>query len=485
LTTRATQLLRPSSSILSLVFSKIHSPPAARIMPLAPLFSTNCGGDNNDATHTKDCGKTITPPIWMDTDVGFDDLVAIGCCSCPGEDNASTTSKSIVGISTVGGGLTPNPSDGVAILKGLFASSSSYGDVPIVSGRTNQKHSNRDDTDNDPSWLAKCRFQLKDFCASQNISIPSDSSTRENDEATSALRLSIQKHHDKGKMDLVCLGPLTNLAHWLDDETKPEWMASNIKSIWILGGNLPTTPDSRASSVEFNFGRDPKAVQRVLQQAATNLKGTTIYIVPQEVCDRQAFEVSFLKQQHQKDSMDHQKAASSIIDDWLSQSFPNPSSLLEIQQEESRSTNDVVALSSLLPSWMVKVTRTRSFSVYGDPICLYVRDQTYALEDSQSNTNTNRPKILWKEYYTQSNCGGHNDTKILAVEEDGRLVVRSPEDKDPSNNVGKHRQDRQGGSTIGTARIRIPHKVELGPVYMDWLAKSLLSSSLSLSREKE
>ena len=134
---------------------------------------------------------------------------------------------------------------------------------------------------------------------------------------------------------------------------------------------------------------------------------------------------------------------------------------------------------------MVKVTRTRSFSVYGDPICLYVRDQTYALEDSQSNTNTNRPKILWKEYYTQSNCGGHNDTKILAVEEDGRLVVRSPEDKDPSNNVGKHRQDRQGGSTIGTARIRIPHKVELGPVYMDWLAKSLLSSSLSLSREKE
>ena len=114
--------------------------------------------------------------------------------------------------------------------------------------------------------------------------------------------------------------------------------------------------------MEFNFGRDPKAVQRVLQQFATNLKGTTIYIVPQEVCDRQAFEESFLKQQQQGDSMDQQNAASSVIDDWLSQSFPRSSSLLETQEEESRAISDFAALSSLLPSWMVKIIQTNLLS---------------------------------------------------------------------------------------------------------------------------
>jgi hypothetical protein len=534
--------------------------------------STDVVGPSPTAKNSRNLG--IQRPLWIDTDVGFDDLVAIGCCcgamnkiidchdnvEAGANEGSATTEPSIVaGISTVGGGLTSDPSDGVAILRGLLpVASEGLGPIPIVAGRGRRTTRTTDSgqetpstqNNDDPSWLAKCREQMNEFCVSEGILLlPSKDDSRrtidgndtskqhsDDDEATAAVGSTTFEAGrndivNRDKMDLVCLGPLTNLAHWLEEI--PDFATKRLNSIWILGGNLPirrlsseSTHDDRncedgadeaVVEAEFNFARDPKAVRSVFHHAG--LQNATIHVVPQEVCDRRAFEESFqLQEQHlhrhppqeertiraQTEEECHSRirsSAANIIEDWLQSSQSRSQSQSQEESSGPQSSPNIqnaiggvetaadttATVSSLLPAWMVRLIRTRTFSVYGDPICIYVRDHT-GNSDSHCDSNSTkrndsgrRPRILWKDYYTSSSSPTKKN-EILTVDSDGRLMLHLDADKTAeANSIGmkelsspttQHDDIPPGGITV-----RVAHEVELGPVYIDWLTRSLLYSS--------
>ena len=579
--------LRPPSvvSIASTASTfQFHSALMTHPIESSVLFSTSIDGvgPSPTAKNSRNLGS-LRRPLWIDTDVGFDDLVAIECCR--GAANARAELSIMAGISTVGGGLTTDSSDGVAILRGLLpVASEGFGPIPIVAGRRRQtKHVTDSGQENiltqknndDPSWLAKCRAQMNEFCGSEGIFLlpsskdndgndtsskqqqqqqqpqpqPQPHSDDDDDEATAAFRSAtfetsrndIANTHDK--MDLVCLGPLTNLAHWLNEV--PDFATKRLNSIWILGGNLPirrqlpprsmhdddrnTCKEASVKAVveaEFNFARDPEAVRTVFHHAGLHNANLTIHVVPQEVCDRKAFEESFQRQeQHlhrhlpqaeqtrratQRTEEFHPKirSAANAIEDWLQSSLSRSKSQEELSQPQSPPNiqnatggldtfNAPAAVSSLLPAWMVRLIRTRTFSVYGDPICIYVRDHTSDSDshcDSSSSAKRNdcrrRPRILWKDYSTSGSSPTKKNGNIV-VDSDGRLILQvnadgtteansigmtelsSPTIPTTSKGCTTQHDDKSPGGII----VRVAHEVELGPVYMDWLTRSLLSSS--------
>eukprot|EP00536_Pseudo-nitzschia_multiseries_P016877 jgi/Psemu1/48202/gm1.48202_g len=628
---------------------------------------------------------------WIDTDVGFDDLVAIRCCLAPAVAPGAGA-IAIAGISTVGSGIVSDPFDGAAILRGLpylgvgrdndsdsdndSGNESSLGNhhgrglpsaadsddrsdccaaratamktktatpVPrILAGNWRRlpspAHDNDDDNgnDNDPPWLRECREQLKAFCSLEGIVLPSDRARDADTIGTGTLDSNRDSDNDSGSddagndracmpnvskaltaagftgsnsnsnsdsdsdsdsdpIDLVCLGPLTNLACWLDDEQRQELSASDHNhhhhhhhrpwdSIWVLGGNLPVATDDASASppfererkaAEFNFARDPEAVRRVFTHE--RLRGATIHVVPQEVCDKHAFETSFLPaawhpQQasgikigiddgKRSGHMSPSLSAAIIVREWLESPSSQQQQAVTNGAKTKASTPPPLSppppggaavassstVSSLLPTWIKRLIQTRTYSVYGDPICIYIRDNCdddrasnnrngtgddYTCSNSNAcmnmNTNTGgeenrsairrRPRIVWKDYST----GGPGDPSkpLLEVDSHGRLVlVREAHTRagalnpshPPASAAHAHAHDhanatgfenerdnesvrrrispgrepevspsfvRDSGDAGGNGvTIRIAHEVELGPIYLDWLTKALLSGS--------
>jgi inosine-uridine nucleoside N-ribohydrolase len=574
-------IIRPtliSSSPSSFLSNPTTSSTACSSIISSALFSTTT------PTATTATAAT-TAKLWIDTDVGFDDLVAIGCC-CDVNDkvnvngNDSGSGRTIVGISTVGGGMTSNTFDGVTILRRLLFPSNDDDDdddddddnnsenkFVTVPGR--MKESNKvSKIIPDPFWLTKCRSQMNDFCSSEGIILSNDVNTacsneyeddnnnilddtndndnnrndnvdddNDNDAATAFLSTTMISTTEN-KIDLICLGPLTNLAHWL--EHIPDFASDRLNSVWILGGNIPTTrtatktTSSSSSSediveAEFNFTRDPEAVQTVLSH--TGLHGKIIHIVPQEVCNRDAFERSFRSgvaptvsgaTTTTTTATTVTITASEIIDDWLT--------------KYKVSDNTTTSGSSLLPSWMARLIRTRSFSLYGDPVCIYIRDlclhnnddnhnMVNSKSDNDENNNDdagNKTTIRWKNYYTSSSSSSKvGNDNILEVDSHGRLLLVQQSATNMgaattttttttiapyipvANDNGKHvddesnidcnncndddyskyegiddnnNNDSHNDSSSGIT-IRVAHEIDLGPAYLDWLTDSLTTTT--------
>ena len=478
------------------------------------LFSTSV----DDVFSVSSNGNLGIPPVWIDTDVGFDDLVAIGCCYDATGDTSNNKEKNanvleitkgntaseqtrLVGISTVRGGLTPDPSDGVAILRGLLeGTTEGPNTIPIVAGTREEDLS------------VRCQEQMKEFCSDEGISLSTTlyhdkrSSETSDDKIFHSTRPEIFETETKrdrtddssvDKMDLVCLGPLTNLAQWLEEI--PERSTIRLNSIWILGGNIPIRQSSSKSlafmdddgnhsleetkvEAEFNFSRDPEAVQTVLHHPT--LQNTTIHIVPQEVCNRKAFEGSFFPKEN--------KCAAEIIENWL-QSTLQEAPMLEDERLENTNDSTSVSVEMLLPPWMVHLIRKRTFSVYGDPICMYARhlsEQIANREKSETNSiDINRqPKLTWKEYGSSDSATTSTSSNgFLAVDSEGRLIIYENETSEKTasklqpttaftskSEMGGKRQYEEKAKLGNT--IRMAQAVELGQDYLDWLARSLISS---------
>ncbi len=457
-------------------------------------------------------------PLWIDTDVGFDDLVAIGCCYDATGDKSNDNEKSnnrsdategstianqtrLVGISTVRNGLTSDPLNGVAILRGLLPGASGQPNaIPIIAGNREGRLSTAKD---DPAWLATCREQMNEFCSDEGISLSStlDEDNRRSETSDKKFHSTppeifvteSKKHCNDDcdtKMDLVCLGPLTNLAQWLEEI--PERSTHRLNSIWILGGNIPirqSLPNDERHSIEerrvdaeFNFARDPEAVRTVLHHV--RLRNTTINIVPQEVCNRKAFEGSFCPEQN--------LCAAEIIENWL-QSKVQEAPILK--DETQTKTNDATSVSveSLLPPWLVRLIRKRTFSVYGDPICMYARHSSEIIDLNRNQSKSSfistsaQHEVGWKEYDARGwNTTSTASNEFLAVDSNGRLILHDNQSDEKSElrsqstvavpmmseHDGKDQYEKaESGNTV-----RIAHEVALGQDYLDWLAASLISS---------
>nr|KAG5688618.1 hypothetical protein BaRGS_033434 [Batillaria attramentaria] len=79
-----------------------------------------------------------------------------------------------------------------------------------------------------------------------------------------------------GKITLVCLGPLTNLALALRLDPK---LSKKLKQVYILGGNIEGRGGSTLCA-ERNFHLDPEAAHIVLRECQN------ITLLPHEVCVR-------------------------------------------------------------------------------------------------------------------------------------------------------------------------------------------------------
>jgi inosine-uridine nucleoside N-ribohydrolase len=80
----------------------------------------------------------------------------------------------------------------------------------------------------------------------------------------------------KGELEIIAIGPLTNVVAAL--EAEPE-LPGLLKRIWVMGGAFDC-PGNVTPHAEFNFYSDPVAADRVLSS------GAAVTVVGLDVCDR-------------------------------------------------------------------------------------------------------------------------------------------------------------------------------------------------------
>lgn len=78
-----------------------------------------------------------------------------------------------------------------------------------------------------------------------------------------------------GEITILCLAPLTNIAHAVQKD--PEF-SSRIKNLVILGGSYLSQGNAFNCTAEFNFFNDPLSAQTVIHSFSD------ILIVPIELC---------------------------------------------------------------------------------------------------------------------------------------------------------------------------------------------------------
>jgi hypothetical protein len=141
-----------------------------------------------------------------------------------------------------------------------------------------------------PLWLHEYRRELRDFEVKLVKLNPVKGNERkfetkhecgEVEETLLSVRELLLKSPDKS-VDVLCLGPLTNVAYWVQKEGP--LLQQKINAIWIMGGN---DLDSISQKPEFNFAQDPFATSTVLQ---THYLADKIYIVTEAESSRGNFE---------------------------------------------------------------------------------------------------------------------------------------------------------------------------------------------------
>ena len=221
---------------MAAVFASFGAPAASRAAPLR-LQS----GFVSCCTHRRS--------LVVDTDMAFDDIFALLLLT-----RASGRSMyDLELISTVTG--ISCASFGATAARALFPSTVVMAGKNRKDCRSRSKH----------SWLPAYRERFRLFASrsiSENLFCGANA---DNDDETcsgsvDALIETLSASDDSG-CDLMCLGPLTNVATWLDDPDLSELMKQKLGQVWILGGNLPGI----SSEGEFNFLEDTHAASKVIE----------------------------------------------------------------------------------------------------------------------------------------------------------------------------------------------------------------------------
>jgi len=264
--------------------------------------------------------------LLVDTDAGFDDFLALAALQNTSREFTQQTpsfrrplSINIPFLSTVGG-MQESPlraADFYQDMMNNFGTLSGNGngnknDTKIVVGHSLNPNLQV------PEWLTDYRTQLNNFTENESNcdgNYNSSSSTGKkglaqfvssrrsmvNSNATSNANGNKDDDEVKNTVDLMCLGPLTNVASWLEAQTQDDdvfsFIEEQVNTIWIMGGNLPAydlggggggADDSAAPApeAEFNFAQDPKAAYAVLNGAPSSITDKII-IVPADTCRKE------------------------------------------------------------------------------------------------------------------------------------------------------------------------------------------------------
>lgn len=183
--------------------------------------------------------------LWIDTDAGFDDFLAIGALADVAE----------LKLVTVCSGACETPQLG-AERCARFLRRIGRGDVAVVAGAAARAVG-------DPPWLGAARANMISWCRRELGDVRADyASTPVADAVASAF--------GDEPPALLCLGPLTNVEAALEDGVA-------VASVVAMGGNRLSEAEA-----EFNFGCDPAAAAYVVGAAPQ------IVLVGKEVCDSDA-----------------------------------------------------------------------------------------------------------------------------------------------------------------------------------------------------
>ena len=231
-------LLRPVPSLLS---SEI------RTWTRGGLFSHAAAGRREEVA----AGSTV---LIIDTDMGFDDVLALRALSL-----SSPVGVDPVLVTTVSG---VNEANYAALCARNLVR------CPVVAGEAFE-----DDSASDDPWLPEYRQRFRDLAARSGFGVSVGEDGDAGGEEKFVLRdvESALRHYSGGDegppsplVDLLCLGPLTNVASWVRDPVVGPIMGRNLRRVWIMGGNLPKSSDRARGRGEFNFRRDPDAAAAVL-----------------------------------------------------------------------------------------------------------------------------------------------------------------------------------------------------------------------------
>eukprot|EP00565_Helicotheca_tamesis_P008724 CAMPEP_0185733978 /NCGR_PEP_ID=MMETSP1171-20130828/21045_1 /TAXON_ID=374046 /ORGANISM="Helicotheca tamensis, Strain CCMP826" /LENGTH=333 /DNA_ID=CAMNT_0028403847 /DNA_START=97 /DNA_END=1096 /DNA_ORIENTATION=- len=215
-------------------------------------------------------------PMIVDTDAAFDDFIAMYSL----KESATATTGNIQFVSTVAG-IQNQPSRSIAFLQKHFPQT-------IVTtgadGPSNQSVA---------EWLIAYRENLNSFMDKEGgpaIVSKKLKGTKKGDDDTETILNDFLKKQKNNSTDILCIGPLTNLAKWVSSTTTGPLLQQKVKDIWIMGGNIPqTTLPPKDSTLcketkvepEYNFAQDPMAANIAL---SSPLIAEKIYILPAETC---------------------------------------------------------------------------------------------------------------------------------------------------------------------------------------------------------
>ena len=181
--------------------------------------------------------KTRSRKIWIDTDAGTDDAIALMLAM-------TNPDVEIIGLSTVGGNVDLDcVTQNVLYIQELFGNK-----APVYAGSAQP---------------LKRKLDLADFIHGKDglgdIGLPLNGRIYNNTNAVEALLHATTKH--KGEIDMITLGPLTNLAKAISQDKN---VIKNIKHCYIMGG-LISGPGNVTPRAEYNIWADPEAAQIVLK----------------------------------------------------------------------------------------------------------------------------------------------------------------------------------------------------------------------------
>lgn len=175
--------------------------------------------------------------IWIDTDPGKDDAIAILAALGSPELN-------VVGISTVGGNVNAGQTATNALKILEFAGRP---DIPVHAGESRP--------------LARAPIFATHVHGEDGLGgmpLPEPRIALQPEDGVSALISRLRR--SQTPVHLCCLGPLTNIAKAL--ETAPD-ITDKIGGITLMGGAFGDPPGNIRAHAEFNFFVDPEAAAKV------------------------------------------------------------------------------------------------------------------------------------------------------------------------------------------------------------------------------